>query len=180
MLKRTLSAIVLFALAAAPALADPKADLMAAMVGFAKATSYHMTVSGRGRPGMEADIEAPGKMHMVSPQFEFIKIDSTTWVKMNGAWQKFQVPGMDAMMGGVTNVINMAHEPDQVTVIDLGPKSPGTGGPPLHAYQVTNEAGKSPATMFVDGGRLIEVDNADGTSVKFSNFNAPVDIEPPS
>jgi hypothetical protein len=58
-------------------------------------------------------------------------------------------------------------------------KTPATGGSALHAYSVTNKAGKSPATIFLSGGRLAEVDSADGNSVTFSNFNVPVDIEPP-
>jgi hypothetical protein len=179
-MRRLVCGVTLFALAVAPALADPKGDVMGAMVGLAKATSYHITISSHNRPSMEADMQAPGKMHMVSPQFEFIKIDTTTWVKMNGTWQKFSLPNMDQMIGGVTGVLDMAHEPDQLTVTDLGPKTPATGGPALHAYSVVNEAGKSPATMFIDGGRLVEVDNTDGSSVKFSKFNDPVDIEPPS
>ena len=179
-MKRLLAGAALFALITAPALADPKGDVTAAMIGLAKATSYHITISNHKGPAMEADMQAPGKMHMISPQFEFIKIGTTTWVKMNGAWQKFSLPGTNQMTGGVTNVLNMAHRPDRLTVTDLGPKTPATGGWALHAYSIVNEAGKSPSTVFIDGGRLVEVDNIDGSSVKFSKFNVPVDIEPPS
>lgn len=181
-MKRLLAGIILFALGAAPASADPKGDVTAAMIAFAKATSYHMTISARNRPGtMEADMVAPGKMHLVSPQFEMIKIDTTTWVKMNGTWQKFALPGMDQMMGGVNGVLASVHaSPDQLTVTDLGPKSPASGGPALHAYSISNEAGKSPSTIFLDGTRLVEADSTDGTSVRFSQFNDPIDIEPPS
>jgi len=64
-------------------------------------------------------------------------------------------------------------------VTDLGMKTPLSGGPPLHAYSMTNKAGKSPATMFVDGGVLKEIDNTDGSSVIISKIGAPVDISPP-
>jgi hypothetical protein len=181
-MKRLIAGIAVFALGAAPASADPKGDVMAAMIAFGKATSYHMTIASRNRPGtMEADMVAPGKMHVVTAQFEMIKIDTTTWVKMNGSWQKFALPGMDQMMGGVNGVLAAVHaSPDQLTVTDLGPKSPAAGGPALHAYSITNEAGKSPSTIFLDGTQLVEADTSDGTSVRFSKFNAPVDIEPPS
>ena len=180
-MKRVICALALVVFAAAPALADPKSDLMAAMVGMSKATSYHMSISGRGR-SMEADMALPGKMHMVSAQFEMIKIDSTMWMKMGGKWQQLSMPGMaESMTGAVTQAIAMAHgSPDDMTVTDLGMKAPLSGGPPMHAYSVTNKAGKSPATIFVENGVLGEIDNTDGTSVKFTRYNQPVDIQPPT
>lgn len=179
-MKRFLATLALLAFAAAPALADPKSDLMAAMVTFGKFTSYHMSVAAKGRT-MEADFVVPGKMHMTSAQFEVITIDKTTWVKMGGKWQQFAFPGMDQVMGNVKSSIAAAHPNDQTTVTDLGMKVPASGGPPLHAYSVSNEAGKSPATVFIDGsGRFVEVDNTDGTTVRFSKFNDPADISPPA
>jgi hypothetical protein len=59
-------------------------------------------------------------------------------------------------------------------------KTPLSGGPPLHAYTMTNKAGKSPATVFLDGGTLKEVDNTDGSTAIFSKIGVPVDIEPPN
>ena len=148
------------------------------MTQFAKAGSYHMSINSKGRT-MDADIVNPGKMHMTSAQFEVIKIDTTTWVKAGGKWQQFNMPGMEQMMGGVNAAIASARASDQMTVTDLGMKAPASGGAPLHAYAVTNEAGKSPSTVFVDGGVLTEVDNSDGTYVRFSKINAPIDITPP-
>ncbi|HEV8020824.1 MAG TPA: hypothetical protein VGP41_06140 [Candidatus Lustribacter sp.] len=177
-MKHFLATLALVAFAAAPALADPKSDLMAAMMQFGKASSYHMDVAGKGRT-MEADVVLPNKMHMTSAQFEMIKIDQTTWVKMGGKWQQFTMPGMEQIMGSVNSTLATTHPTDQMVVTDLGMKSPASGGPPLHAYTVTNEAGKSPSTMFLDGGRLVEVDNTDGTMVRFSKFNDPIDISPP-
>jgi hypothetical protein len=177
-MKRFLCALAVLVFGAAPALADPKSDLMAAMAQFSKATTYHMSVAGRGR-AMEADFALPSKLHMTSGQFEMIKIDSTTWVKMGGKWQQFTMPGMDQLTGSINGAIAMAHPSDDIEVTDLGLKAPITGGPPLHAYSVTNKAGKSPATLFLDGGLLVEIDNTDGTSVRFSKFGTPVDISPP-
>ena len=100
-MKRLLCALALVVFAATPALADPKSDLLAAMGHFAKATTFHMSVTGRGRT-MNGDFALPTKMHIISPQFEMIKIDTTTWVKLKGTWQKFALPGTDHMLGGST------------------------------------------------------------------------------
>jgi hypothetical protein len=179
-MKRFICALALVVFTAAPALADPKSDLMAAMVGMTKATSYHMSISGRGHT-MEADVAQPGKMHVIASQFEMIKIDSTMWMKMNGKWQQLNIPGMgEQMTGAVMQAMAMAHaSPEDVTVSDLGMKSPLGGGPPMHAYSVTNKAGKSPDMIYVSGGMVAEVDTGDGSIVKLTNYNQPVDIHPP-
>jgi len=179
-MKRLLCALALVAFTAAPALADPKSDVLAAFLQFGKASSYHMEFATK-HGSMEADMAPPGKMHLISPQFEMIKIDTATWMKIGGQWRQFSVPGMETMTGAVTSTIAMAKgDPEDFTVTDLGLKSPLSGGSPVHAYSVTNKAGKSPATIFIDGGKVVEIDNAtDGTSVKISQYNAPVDIHPP-
>lgn len=178
-MKRLLCALVLVVFGASPALADPKSDVMAAMAGFAKASSYHVSVVGK-LGGIEGDMALPSKMHITSAQFEMIKIDSATWIKIGGKWRQLQIPGMDRMTAGISGAIHTARgKEDDMVVTDLGMKAPAAGGPPLHAYGVTNKAGKSPATIFLDGGTLTEVDGSDGTAVKFSKFNVPVDISPP-
>jgi hypothetical protein len=84
------------------------------------------------------------------------------------------------MMGGMSGLIDTARgKADDMVVTDLGMKVPSGGGGPLHAYSVTNKAGKSPSTIFLDGGTLTEIDGSDGTALKFSKFNVPVDISPP-
>ena len=178
-MKRLLCALALVAFGAAPALADPKSDLMASMIGLGKASSYHVSVISK-RGSIEGDIALPSKMHITSPQFEMIKIDQTTWVKIGGQWRQFALPGMEQITAGITGAIETARgKQDDLVVTDLGMKVPAGGGGPMHAYSMTNKAGKSPATAFVDGGTLTEIDNADGTAMKFSKFNVPVDISPP-
>ena len=178
-MKRLLCALALVAFGASPALADPKSDVMAAIVGFAKASSYHVSVIAK-RGGIEGDMALPSKMHIISPQFEMIKIDATTWMKIGGQWRQLNMPGMEQMMGGMSGLIDTARgKADDMVVTDLGMKVPSGGGGPLHAYSVTNKAGKSPSTIFLDGGTLTEIDGSDGTALKFSKFNVPVDISPP-
>jgi hypothetical protein len=45
---------------------------------------------------------------------------------------------------------------------------------------MTNKAGKSPATVFLDGGIVREIDSNDGTSMVISKIGVPVDISPPN
>jgi hypothetical protein len=179
MIKRSLCALALVAFAAAPAMADPKSDVMAAFLQFGKATSYHIDIAAK-RGSIEADMVLPGRMHIVSPQFEMIKIDTTTYMKIGGQWRSMSMPGMEAMTGAVTSRMAMTKgTPEDFTVTDLGMKSPDSGGSPLHAYSVANKAGNSPSTIFLDGGKVVEIDGDGGTSVKISKYNVPVDIQPP-
>jgi hypothetical protein len=180
-MKRFLCALALFAFAAAPALADPKSDIMAAMINLQKAGTYHMTINGKDKKTMEADLALPAKMHMYSAQMEMIKIDQTVWIKIGGQWRQMNIPGVEAMTASVTGAMEMAKgQADELVVTDLGMKSPLSGGPPMHAYTMTNKAGKSPSTVFLDGGVVKEIDNADGASVVFSKIGVPVDISPPN
>jgi hypothetical protein len=178
-MKRLLCALALVAFAAAPALADPKSDLVTAMLQFNKATSYHIAATGKGRT-MEADMMLPSKMHVYVGPMEMIKIDSTMWVKVNGSWQKLTMPGADQMTATLNNAAAIAHTaPDDLVVTDLGMKSPA--GVPLHAYTVSNKAGNSPSTVYLDAsGLLVRVESTDGTVVTFSKFNAVPPIDPPS
>jgi hypothetical protein len=179
-MRRLLCALALVAFAAAPALADPKSDIMSAMITFGRATSYHMDITAKGHT-MAGDIAPPNKMHMSSAEFEMIKIDSTIWIKIGGSWRKMNFPGADQMTAAYTSALETAKSaPDDLIVTDLGMKVPASGGAPLHAYTVTNKAGKSPSTMFLDGSTFVEADTTDGSSIRFSKFNVPVDISPPS
>jgi hypothetical protein len=180
-MKRLVCALALFAFAAAPALADPKSDIMGAMINLQKAGTYHITFNTKNNQKMDIDFALPAKMHMVSPQMEMIKIDQTVWIKAGGQWRQMNIPGMDQMTNSVTGAIDMARsQADELVVTDLGMKTPVTGGPPLHAYSMTNKAGKSPATVFLDGGVVREIDNTDGSSAVFSKIGTPVDISPPN
>jgi hypothetical protein len=180
-MKRLLCALTLFAFGAAPALADPKSDLMAAMINLQKAGTYHISFMGKDKQKMDGDFAMPSKMHMYSPQMEMIKIDNTVWMKIGGQWRQMNIPGVEAMTASVTGAMSMAHgQADDFVVTDLGMKAPLSGGPALHAYTMTNKAGKSPATAFVDGTVLKEIDNADGGTVTFSKIGVPVDISPPN
>ncbi len=180
-MKRFLCALALFAFAAAPALADPKSDLMGAMINLQKAGSYHMTISAKNNQKIEIDMALPAKMHMIGPQMEAIKIDNTMWLKIGGQWRQMNIPQVETMTASLTGPMEMAKgQADDLIVTDLGMKTPSSGAPPMHAYSMTNKAGKSPSTVFLDGGIVKEIDTSDGTSMVVSKIGAPVDISPPN
>jgi len=177
--KRLLLALALVAFAAAPALADPKSDIIAAALKFTTATSFHMTAAAMGRT-LDADYAPPDKMHLTAGPLEVIKIGQTTWFNSGGTWRQFAMPGMDQLTGVFTSAIGEVRNasPDDLVVTDLGMKAPA--GIRLHAYTVTNKAGTSPATLYLDGnGWLTRIEMGQGNAVTFSKFNAPLDIEPP-
>lgn len=175
-MKRLLGVLALVVFAASPALADPKSDMYAAMQKFGALKSYAVNATSP-RGAVEIDMVVPNKQHLLAGPMEMIRIDGDTWVKMNGKWQKFAMPGIEQMTAGVNNAIKATKaNPDDLTVTDLGMKSPD--GVPLHAYQVLVKNGGGPQTIYLDGsGMLVRIDSAQGP-VTFSKFNA-IDIEPP-
>jgi hypothetical protein len=179
-MKRLLCALALVAFTAAPALADPKSDLVSAMMQFQKASSFHIAATGYGKT-IDMDMALPGKMHATMGGMEAIKIDNTTWVKMGGQWRQFAIPGLDMMTGFVTHAVDVASgkaDSNDMLVTDLGTKSPD--GSPLHAYQVTSKSGKDATTLYLDNtGKLVRVDAPDNAIVRFSKFNAIDPIVPP-
>jgi hypothetical protein len=179
-MKRLLCALALVAFAAAPALADPKSDLISAMMQFQKVSSFHVSATDYGKT-IELDMALPGKMHATMGGMEAIKIDNTTWVKMGGSWHQYAIPMLDSMTGFVTHAVDVAtgkSSPDDMLVTDLGTKSPD--GSPLHAYMVTSKSGKDATTLYVDNtSKLVRVDAPDGAIVRFSKFNAIDPIVPP-
>jgi uncharacterized protein YaiE (UPF0345 family) len=177
MLKRLLCALALVVFAAAPALADPKADVANAFILFGKASSYHISAAAKGR-AVEVDTEKPDKMHVVSGPMELVKIGTTTWVKAGGSWQQFNFPGLDQITSAYSGALNVVQSPqDDVTVTDLGTKT--IDGTPLHAYSIVQKSGS--ATVYIDNGSgyPVRVVTADGSSVTFSKFNTAGPITAP-
>ena len=178
-MNRLLLALALTLTAAAPALADPTADVKNAMISFANAKSFHVSADDAGK-NVEADIVPPAKAHFVAGPFELITISGTTWVKAGGSWHQFAIPGIDRITVFVTGAIDTVRNPPaDMVVTDLGTKS--IDGATLHGYTIANKAGASPRTIYLDGsGNLARVESSSGGVVRFSKFNAPLDISPPN
>ncbi len=180
-MNRLLAIVALVALAAAPAVADPTNDLKNAMIALASAKSYHLSMTTAGGHTAEGDVVNPGRVHIVAGPMDVIVIDKTTYVKIQGAWHQFAMPGMDRMMGPVAMVQNFAKTHEDMVVTDLGPKT--VDGTVLHAYGVKNAGSAKNAVIYIDAAGLparIENTENDGLDVvKFSNFNGPISIDPP-
>jgi hypothetical protein len=165
--------------AAAPALADPTADVKNAMIAFGNAKSFHVSAEAAGR-NIEGDIVPPAKAHFIAGPFEMITISGTTWVKTGGGWHQFTIPGMDRITVFVNGAIDTVRNPPaDLVVTDLGTKT--IDGATLHGYTISNKAGNSPSTIYLDGsGTLARVEANGGSVVRFSKFNAPLQIDPPN
>ena len=176
-MRRLLLAAALVVAVAAPALADPAADVRSAMIAFAKLTSYHLNVQAQGRT-IDVDMVIPGKTHIVTSGAEVIAIDGTTWVKAGGSWRQIAFPFMGQLTGMYQSALDALRNPSgDFAVTDLGMKN--VDGESLHAYLVKGNGGDG-STVYLDRkGALARVDTSNGF-VRFSKFNAPIAIDPPT
>jgi hypothetical protein len=179
-MKRLLLALTLVLALAAPALADPVADVRGAMLALSRATSFHISATATSGQDVEADFLPPAKAHFVAGPVEIVTIAGTTWVKLAGSWRQFAIPGMDHVTGFVQGTIDtMRNPPDDMTVTDLGPKS--VDGATLHAYAVASKSGGYADTVYLDrGGLLARIDTPSAGVVRFSKYNQPLTIDPPN
>jgi hypothetical protein len=178
-MNRLLLALTLTLTTVTPALADPASEVKNAMIAFANAKSFHVSADAAGR-NVEADIVPPAKAHFVAGPFEMITISGTTWVKAGGSWNQFTIPGMDRITVFVNGAIDTVRNPPaDMVVTDLGTRS--IDGASLHGYTITNKAGTSPSTIYLNGSGLpVRVESSGGSVVRFSKFNAPLEIDPPN
>jgi outer membrane lipoprotein-sorting protein len=180
MMKRLLCALALVAFSVAPALADPKSDVTGAMVTLESAKSYHVTVNSHGQTG-DIDMVKPDKMHVVFGPMEMIKIANTSYMKMNGSWQRFAIPGVSERLTGMYEGVlkNATSHVDDLIVTDLGNKV--VDGVPLHGYTLKNkDSTVAPSTVYLDGkGMPVRMDTNENTVVHFSKINEPIAIDAP-
>jgi len=179
-MRRLLVASLVAAVTATSALASPTDDVTNALLALGKASSYHLVVQTSKGQKMDGDVVRPDKMHLTMGPMEMISLSDATYVKMNGSWMKMPQPMPQMQSGAFSYVNTLGRSPKDVSVEDLGPKSADGAG--YHAYKVTPSGGK-PSTVYIDGAGVvarIDVTDPDGTSiVRFSNFNAPVNIVAP-
>jgi hypothetical protein len=120
----------------------------------------------------------PGKLHGTSPQgYEFIRIGSTTWVKMGGAWQSYSLGSMGATQMALARGSKLQKGIlTECTVTDDG-MSP-VNGVPARKYHVTCSSGGSATDVWVANGLPLKMVDGDTTLI-WSNYNSVSDIKPP-
>jgi hypothetical protein len=178
-MKRLLCALALVAVTTAPVLASPQSDVEGAMIGLGTAKSYHISVTGKGRTA-DIDMVKPGKMHLTAGPMEMIKIDNTSYMKLNGTWQKFAIPGVSDQITSMYEgaIKNATSHPDELVVTDVG--NTVVDGVPLHGYTVKTKNQATPFTTYLDSkGLPVRMDAADGTVIHFSKINEPIAIDAP-
>lgn len=95
-----LSALLLLPLSGT-ALADARADVVAAFGKVVADKSYHATITTEGKRGttLRMAVQFPDRYHMVSPDAEFIIVPEGTWMNMGGQWMKAPM-NMSQMIAG--------------------------------------------------------------------------------
>jgi hypothetical protein len=184
-MRSILAFFTLFALSTGLAVADPlPPQLATAFANFGAAKTYHMTLNAHGQQ-MDLDVVSPGRQHMTmhggKMDMEMIRIDSDTYMKMNGTWQKFSLPGMDALFSKYAKYREIAtgHTTD-VKIADLGMTA--VGGDPMHEYAISS-ATSDATDVYVGADGLIHqmvINGKDGTATMvFSGYNSPITIVAP-
>ncbi len=183
-MKRLLMLVALVAATATTARADATGDLKNAMINLSKASAFHVTASIQGHT-VEGDIVKPNKMHVTAGPMEMIVIDKTTYIKMQGTWHQFPMPGADRMTAPLAYAQDFAEKArtnPNINVSDLGMKT--VDGTAYHAYLVKDSDGSGSATtVYVDANgypaRMDVTDTRGTQTVTFSNFNGPITIDAP-
>jgi hypothetical protein len=170
---RPIAACALVALAtltAVPANAGPTDDVRAAMLKFTGLRSWEMSFGAGGRSGT-MDFVKPNAMRLSTEGMQMVHIGDTTYMMMNGKWQKFTSRNRSG--GGfemADEIRRKISESNGVSATDLGMKS--VGGETLHAYKIREKDG-STGIVYVGADGLphrFQGSRADET-VTFSKFN---------
>jgi len=163
-------------LTALPAFAAPADDVRAAFTKFNALNSFEATVGGKsGKQTVTLDIVKPNSAHITGNGMELVRIGTTTYMHMGGAWRK-----MSAGVSDIYGSFNISNRlPDvgkDTTATDLGMKS--MGGQMFHAYKIVDKNGTSTVYVGADGLPHV-IDNAAGTHMTLSKFNAVPPISAP-
>ena len=170
-----LSAVVFIAGSALPARADATSDVDNALLTTFKQSSYHMHMTTQNGDTIDGDMVPPDRMQMTIKQGEVIVISGTTYLKLNGTWQKF--PGVNPMMTRTDVLRGLQANKGKYTVDDLGMKL--VGGVPLRAYRTTDLATKKTTLLYVDGDHRIVRIETGGDVMEFTRFGENVSITAP-
>lgn len=171
---------ILFAasLCGATARADAKGDLLVAAKNFGALKSVHATITSGNSETFSVDMVERGKIRGTSPQgFEFVRIGTTSWVKMGGAWHTYSLGSTGATQMALARGSKLQRSIlTECTVADGG-MSPVNGVPARKYHVVCNSGGSSTDVWVANGLPVKMVDG--GTTLIWSNYNNVADIKPP-
>ena len=156
-----------------------KAAVAAAFAKMAQAKTYRMTMQAQSTQ-MVSDYVAPDRRHMTGSQMEMITIGDDTWMKMNGKWQ--HIPKMagtsGAAMAGPAMGAAQRVKPPETDVTFLGNET--CQGQPARAYQYSTGTGAEKAKLLIgSSGYPCKIEMGGGSSMEWSDWNAPMTINPP-
>lgn len=171
------------ALCAAPAQADPTADMLRVQQAFSALKSVHADMSTADGHTVSVDYVTPDKFHeTLFNGMQIIAIGTNVWMYSGGRWMK--LPGamtpVKTMMqnvrtAGVTNAIRT----DKIT--DLGPSL--AQGVPARHYRIVGKDASQPVDIWVRADHLpvqVIVGSARGPmTIHYSRFNTVGDIPAP-
>jgi hypothetical protein len=178
---RSIAAGALLALATltgAPASANPTDDVRAAMLKFADLNSWEMSF-GSGARQATMDYVKPNSMRMSSRGMQMVHVGNTTYVNMNGKWQKFTHERAGGGFEMADHIRRAVSASNGVTATDLGMKS--IGGETLHAYKMTPKDGQ-PGTIYIGADGLphrFQGSDTNNEVVTISKFNQVAPIRAP-
>jgi len=171
---------VLFAasLCVTGALGDAKGDLLAAAKNFGALKSVHATITSRDGETFSLDMVEPGKVRGISPKgFEFVRIGSTSWVKMGGTWHSYSLGSNGATQMAMARGSKLQKNIlTQCTVADGGMSA--VNGVSAHKYHLVCNSGGGATDVWVANGLPIKMVDGDTTLI-WSNYNNVADIKAP-
>lgn len=172
-----LCALFTASLCVAGARADAKGDLLAAAKNFGALKSVHATITSGNGETFSLDMVEPGKVRGTSPQgFEFVRIGSTSWVKMGGAWHSYSLGSTGATQMALARGSKLQKSIlTDCTVTDAGMSA--VSGAPARKYHVVCNSNGTSDVWVANGLPLKMVDG--NTTLIWSNYNNVADIKPP-
>ena len=185
-MRRFVLAMMMIAATAAPAFADANADAVKnGMLGFAKLTSYHMTLTDASGKKVELDYGGPTKEHITVGPIEVIVLGDAFYVKPQGSWMKMPAQAAGMMTGAFSMAVDQAHKKmsqESFTATDLGMKT--IDGVAYHAYGVKSSSSTGHVdTMYINSGgvlsRITSPNDRGETTIEISKMNVPVNITAP-
>jgi outer membrane lipoprotein-sorting protein len=177
-------ALFAFACTAAPALADPTAEMVQMQKAFASLKSYHAEMRMSQGRSVTIDFVAPDKFRETMYNgIQSVVIGSDMWMKVNGKWSKlpgsmpFVRAAMDSMRSaGVSGELRKTY-----TVTDLGPAM--IGPIPVHHYRMVKKSDNTAADMWLAMNHLplqVKVNTPQGPmTILYSQYNQVADITRP-